>query len=159
MHTKSKIWSCLLIALALAPFAELAGATYYLDNNTGDDARDGKAPRIIYCKPWKEGWSDKLNFHDNFVINLSRKAVYSEGESKNNEYSHNLFFGVHPSTEPSDATKLLTDPMLVKPGGAKIGIASAIAAYSPRAGAPEVGAGAAFRLAAEKNGVEQSGKY
>ena len=54
--------------------------------------------------------------------------------------------------------KLLVDPLLMKPGGAKFGIASAIAAYSLQAGAPEVGAGAAFRLEAEKNGIVQSSK-
>jgi hypothetical protein len=118
----------------------------------------GAPPRIIYHKSWNHGWSDKLNFHDNVVINHSTKTRYTEGESTNNEYSHNLFFGLHPVTEPADSTKLLTDPLLVNPGGAEFGLASAVAAYSPRAGAPEVGAGAAFRLEAEKNGIVQPRK-
>src|SRR6476660_3881528 len=48
MHLKSIIWSCLFLVLALVPLAELAGATYYLDSNTGDDARDGKAPETAW---------------------------------------------------------------------------------------------------------------
>jgi hypothetical protein len=113
----------------------------------------GASPRIIYSKSWKQGWSDKLTFHDNVIINRSKNARYTEGKSTNNEYSHNLFFGIHPPTEPKDSTKLLADPRLMNPGEAKFGIASAIAAYSPRTGAPDVGAGAAIRLAAEKNGI------
>jgi hypothetical protein len=115
-------------------------------------------PRIIYSKSWNHGWSENLNFHDNVVINRSNKIRYTEGRSTNNQYSHNLFFGIHPPTEPKDLMKLLVDPLLMKPGGAKFGIASAIAAYSLQAGAPEVGAGAAFRLEAEKNGIVQSSK-
>jgi hypothetical protein len=110
-------------------------------------------PRIIYQKSWAQGWSDKLNFHDNVVINLSKNTIYTEGESRNNKYSHNLFFGVHPTTEPNDPTKLFANPQLVNPGGAKLGIVSAIEAYSPRPGAPRVGAGVAIRAAAEENGI------
>jgi Right handed beta helix region len=131
---------------------EIYNNTIYIGPKMTNPAK-GATPRIIYNKSWQHGWSDKLNFHDNVFINLSKKARYTEGESTNNAYSHNLFFGVHPPTEPKDSTKLLTDPMLAKPGGAKLGIASAIAAYSPRPGAPDVGAGAAIRLAAEKNGI------
>ena len=113
----------------------------------------GASPRIIYSKPWGGGWSDKLSFHDNVIINHSTNTRYTEGKSTNNEYSHNLFFGIHPETEPKDLTKLITNPLLVKPGGAKYGIASAIDAYSQRAEAPDVGAGAAFRFEAEKIGI------
>src|SRR6476619_3805232 len=111
----------------------------------------GAPPRLIYCKPWQGGWSDGVKFHDNVIINLSEHTRYTEGHSTNNQYSHNLFFGVHPSTEPQDPMKLLVSPLLVKADGAKYGLASAIAAYSPKAGAPEVGAGAALRREAEKN--------
>jgi|tagenome__1003787_1003787.scaffolds.fasta_scaffold20950474_2 hypothetical protein len=118
----------------------------------------GAPPRIIYNKSWNHGWSDKLNFHDNIFINLSKKARYTEGKSTENEYSHNLFFGIHPLTEPNDATKLLVDPLLVKPGGASFGMPSAVVSYSPRAGAPKVGAGAGFRLEAEKNSIVETSK-
>src|SRR6185369_2714163 len=90
-------------------------------------------PRIIYQKSWAQGWSDKFDFHDNVVINLSKNTIYTEGESRNNKYSHNLFFGIRPTTEPNDPTKLLASPQLMKLGGAKFGIVSAIEAYSPRA--------------------------
>jgi hypothetical protein len=131
---------------------EIYNNTIYIGAKMSNPVK-GAPPRIIYNKSWNHRWSDKLNFHDNVIINLSKKTRYTKGESTNNEYAHNLFFGIHPPTEPKDSTKLLTDPLLVKPGGAKFGIASAIAAYSPRAGAPEVGAGTAFRLEAEKYGI------
>ena len=113
---------------------------------------EGAPPRIVYCKSWK-GWSDSLKFHDNVIINLSKNAVYAEGKSTNNEFLHNLFFGIHPPSEPNDPQKLLTNPMLVRLGGAKLGLASAIDAYSPKPGAPQVGAGAAIRLKAEEIGI------
>jgi hypothetical protein len=136
---------------------EVYNNTIFVGPNMANPVK-GAAPRIIYSKSWNHGWSNKLSFHDNVVINRSKRTRYAAGESMGNEYAHNLFFGIHPATEPKDSMKLLVDPLLVKPGGAKFGIASAIAAYSLQTGAPEVGAGAAFRLQAEKNGIVQVSK-
>ena len=118
----------------------------------------GAPPRIVYHKSWQHGWSDRTAFHDNVFVNLSKRTRYTDGESTNNMYSHNLFFGIHPASEPKDPMKLLSDPRLMKPGGANSGIASAIAAYSLREGAPKVGAGAEFKRAAEQNGIILSAK-
>jgi hypothetical protein len=135
---------------------EIYNNTIYVGPKMGNPVKPAP-PRIIYHKSWQGGWSAGLKFHDNLIICLSEHARYTEGRSINNDYTHNLFFGLHPPTEPNDPLKVLTSPLLVKPGGAKYGLTSAIAAYSPKPGAPNVGAGAALRLEAEKNDILEIG--
>jgi hypothetical protein len=101
----------------------------------------GDPPRIIFHKAWNDGWSKHLSFFNNVVVNNCKDAVYAEGESTNNRYCHNLFFGQHPKSEPKDPRKVLADPLLTRPGKAGFGLESAIAAYSTRPGAPAMGAG------------------
>jgi hypothetical protein len=76
--------------------------------------------------------------------NESPNAVYEFGDSRNNGYEHNLFFGVHPQSEPTDRHKITGDPLFVKLRGADRGRESAMAAYSLRQGSPAMGAGIAL---------------
>lgn len=112
--------------------------------------KHGVPPKIIYHKSWNHGWSDQLMFFNNVIYNLSNRASYTNGSSTNNMYCHNLFFGKHPSSEPRDSQKCLDNPLLIKLAGAKLGIESAVAAYSLRSGAPAYGAGSEFKLQAAK---------
>ncbi|WP_159805179.1 LamG-like jellyroll fold domain-containing protein [Cellulomonas citrea] len=68
-------------------------------------------------------------------------------------WNHNLMYGNHPSSEPADAAKVTADPLLVAPGGAGSGRASA-AAYKLRTGSPALGAGA---LVAGNGGLDYFG--
>lgn len=56
------------------------------------------------------------------------------------EFSHNIFYGVHPSGEPADAFKITSDPLLVAPGSATLGLGSADG-YKLRTGSPALGSG------------------
>jgi hypothetical protein len=103
--------------------------------------KNGDPPRIIFHKEWNHGWSDRITFSNNVIVNLCKEAVYTHGQSTHNQYCHNLFFGEHPASEPADPMKCLADPRVVNAGGAGLGIASAVAAYLPRPGAPALGAG------------------
>ena len=100
-------------------------------------------PRIVYHKDW-QGWSDGVEFTNNIVYNDCARAVYEFGQSRNNRYAHNLFFGHHPDSEPADPHKLTADPLFAgQPGRAGRGRASAISIYSLQTGSPARGAGVA----------------
>ena len=111
---------------------------------TMTNPKEGDPPRIIYFKSWNNGWSDDFTFANNIVVNQSQQAVYVQGDSTNNRFRNNLFFGEHPESEPADPRRLTADPLLVDPGGAGEGIPTAIAAYSLRPGSPAIFAGRAL---------------
>jgi hypothetical protein len=91
--------------------------------------RPGEPLRIVYHKSWG-GWSDDTAFFNNIIVNLSARAAYDPGQSTDNRYDHNLFFGTHPGTEPDDAHKLTADPRFAQPGGAAAGRETAARAYT-----------------------------
>lgn len=62
----------------------------------------GEAPCIVRHTYWG-GWSDDITFANNRIYNHSPHAEYVFGESTNNRYEGNLFFGFHPANEPHDA--------------------------------------------------------
>lgn len=119
--------------------------TFYAKPSMDNRRAPGDPPRIVYHKDW-QGWSDGVVFANNIVFNDCPSAVYELGQSRNNRYSHNLFFGHHPASEPADDSKITTDPRFVgKPGSAGRGRAAAIAVYSLGAGSPALGAGTVQR--------------
>ncbi len=117
--------------------------TFYAKPDMVNLRDPGMPPRLIYYKTW-QGWSNGVRWVNNIFYNESPGAVYELGESKNNRFEHNLFFGVHPATEPRDAHKITGDPLFVRVRGADRGRESAIAAYSLRPGSAAIGAGIAL---------------
>jgi hypothetical protein len=117
--------------------------TFYAKPEMANAREPGAPPRIIYHKSW-QGWSDGVRWVNNIFYNDSPNAVYELGESRNNIYEHNLFFGIRPDSEPRDAQKITGDPMFARVRGADRGRESAIAAYSLRAGSAAIGAGIAL---------------
>jgi hypothetical protein len=64
-------------------------------------------------------------FYNNIIYNNSPAATYdfrTSGYTRTIDY--NVFYGNHPSNEPSDANKITSDPQLVNPGSGGIGIDS-----------------------------------
>ncbi len=118
--------------------------TLYAKRDMANPRAAGEPPRIIYHKTW-QGWSDGVSFFNNIVVNDCPQAVYEVGESKNDRYDHNLFFGLHPKSEPADAHKLTANPRFaIKAGAAGKGLTAAAATYALRAGSPAIGAGVAL---------------
>jgi hypothetical protein len=117
--------------------------TFHAKASMANPREPGAPPRLIYHKTW-QGWSDGVRWVNNIFYNESANAGYEFGESKNNQFDHNLFFGVHPATEPRDAHKITGDPLFAKLGGADRGRDSAAAAYALRAGSAAIGAGVAL---------------
>jgi hypothetical protein len=118
--------------------------TFYVKRDMANPRTPGAPPRIVYHKDWS-GWSDGVRFLNNIVYNDCAAAVYEFGESRNNVYAHNLFFGEHPASEPRDEAKLTADPHFARPPGTTgMGRDAAATNYALRADSPAINAGAAL---------------
>jgi hypothetical protein len=111
--------------------------TFYARPDLANPREPGAPPRIIYHKTW-QGWSDGVRWVNNIFYNESPNAVYEFGESKNNRFEHNLFFGLHPESEPRDPHKITGDPKFANAGG------WAWKAYALSPGSAAIGAGIAL---------------
>ncbi|MEW2049704.1 LamG-like jellyroll fold domain-containing protein [Streptomyces sp. NPDC005476] len=80
----------------------------------------------------------------NSPVTFSNNLIYKLGNggyaTTNTTWTHNLFYGDHPSSEPSDPAKITSDPLLVSPGAGGAGRASA-GVYKLQTGSPALGAG------------------
>jgi Ricin-type beta-trefoil lectin domain-like len=99
----------------------------------------------VYVDPWMDSaitvdypTDDNLDFTNNVIYN---KGSGGYDSSATETWSHNTFYGNHPSTEPTDAYKLTSDPDFVNGDGGQMGLASA-SAYQLVTGSPDIGTGA-----------------
>ncbi len=76
--------------------------------------------RVIWHKSWK-AWPDDTRYYNNIFYNLGA-GDHDLGSSTNNVFSHNVFHGNHPSSEPDDPTKITDDPRFIDPGSGGLGI-------------------------------------
>ena len=87
--------------------------------------KSGISPNIIH----ENGTNDhKYDFYNNIIYNLSSTssgASYAFGSGNGVQtmlFSNNVFYGNHPSSEPSDPAKLTSNPNFVSPGTASTGL-------------------------------------
>ncbi len=108
------------------------GATAQFYNNT------------VYMGPGDNGDVTNGTPPSGSSITYSNNLIYKLGtggySNTRTTWSHNLMYGNHPSSEPTDASKVTSDPKLVRPGGAADGRASA-SVYQLQTGSPAIGAG------------------
>ncbi|NVO20851.1 MAG: DNRLRE domain-containing protein [Bacteroidetes bacterium] len=64
------------------------------------------------------------SFKNNLIYNLSSSAAYDWTSGYSRTIDYNCFYGVHPSTEPSDPHKVTGDPKLAGAGTGGTGIGS-----------------------------------
>jgi len=81
--------------------------------------------------------SDNLYLTNNIIDNLGSGGYATSADEI---WNYNTFYGEHPSTEPTDAHKLTTNPDFDDPGGAGSGRSSA-SAYILESGSPDLGTG------------------
>ena len=84
-------------------------------------------------------WPYNFNFNNN-IFYIDGKATYFLNFANNFTFDYNTFYGDHDATEPSDAHKLTTDPMLVDPGSGRIGRDS-VDGYKLETNSPSLGSG------------------
>ena len=85
--------------------SQIYNNTLYAKRDMANPRAAGDPPRLVYFKSWK-GWADQTVFFNNVFYNDCPRAVYEFGESRNDRFDHNLFFGGHPASEPADLAKL-----------------------------------------------------
>jgi len=83
--------------------------------------------------------ADSIEVNSEFYNNI----VYVTGKTSylvGGVWISNNFYGAHPSTEPDDPAKIVADPQVVNPGGARVGIGTAVA-YKLTATSPVINHG------------------
>ena len=94
---------------------------------------DGCYPYFLNGNVW--------NFKNNVVANFGT-GNYTDPAGPYVAFSNNLLFGNHPSGEPADAHKVISDPLFVSPAStAPYGIGS-VSGYQVGTSSPAIGAGA-----------------
>jgi hypothetical protein len=105
-----------------------------INNNTIYLPKDSNTPIFIFSGGTLTGGMKVYN--NLFYVLGSTSYCGFSGAT----FEHNLFYGDHPETEPSDSHKLVADPKFVAPGSATIGRASSDG-YKLLAGSPAIGSG------------------
>ncbi len=90
-------------------------------NNVIYLGEDITSTKIIWHKSWG-GYPDNTSYYNNIFYIKSTSSSYDFGNSTNNKFDYNVFYGNHPSGEPYDAHKLTSDPRLLSPSAAGEGI-------------------------------------
>ena len=75
---------------------------------------------VVYHQDWS-GYPDHTAYRSNIFYHLG-SGGYDFRSSTDNIFDYNLFYGGHPAGEPADPHKLTSDPKLVSPGSAGIGM-------------------------------------
>ncbi|MBD2844854.1 right-handed parallel beta-helix repeat-containing protein [Paenibacillus sp. IB182496] len=95
--------------------------------------------RVVGSGTWG-GYATDTYFYNNILINHG-SGGYEMGQSTNNVFDSNLFYGNHPASILAlDANKVTADPELAAPGTATIG-RDTVTGYQLLQGSPAIGAG------------------
>ncbi|MEU9343375.1 carbohydrate binding domain-containing protein [Streptomyces sp. NPDC048278] len=107
-------------------------------NNTFS-VRDGLSTPILYSRSGTS-ISGALSFQNNAVFNYGSGNYFTT--TGTSTYSNNLFYGNHPSREPTDAAKVTADPEFRNPGNANTSSSyTGKNAYQVHASSPAIRAG------------------
>jgi hypothetical protein len=112
-----------------------ASATSYLYNNTIYIPNTATSQLIFDYR----SATHTIYAYNNIFYILNTGATY-DFSSMTKTFDYNVFYGVHPSGEPSDAHKLTSNPLLVSVGSGGNGI-STVYGYMLQAGSPCIDSG------------------
>ncbi|SHO43792.1 carbohydrate binding domain-containing protein [Anaerocolumna xylanovorans] len=104
--------------------------TFY--SNTGN-------PYVIKVDTYG-GIPDKNYFYNNIFYIQNNTQGYDIAAGTNKVFDYNVFYGVHPTGEPTDAHKLTSDPLLVNPGTGGNGLTT-VNGYKLQSGSPCINSG------------------
>jgi len=108
----------------------------------------GSTAKPIFCDGCDGTTPGTYTFRNNIIENHG-SGDYLYPNTAGAVFDYNVFYGNHPSTEPADAHKLTTNPLLVSPtGAAPYGIAS-VAGYKIGSTSPAKSSGTVI----DDNGV------
>lgn len=109
--------------------------------------KSGLKPNIIH----ENGTSvHTYSFRNNIIYNMSNSKTGADfvmaGVGDSSQYrtiAYNVFYGNHHASEPSDAFKIIQDPLLISPGSGTFGLAT-LDGYKLRSGSPCINSGASI---------------
>ncbi|UXP33882.1 DNRLRE domain-containing protein [Reichenbachiella agarivorans] len=109
-------------------------------NNVFYVGEDLDGMEVLWHKNWG-GYSDSTFYSNNIFYIEGSNSVYDFELSTNNFFDHNIFYGNHDSTEPTDANKITANPLFVNPGTGGFGFGT-LDGYQLQSGSPAINAGA-----------------
>jgi len=118
-------------AMGLPDQTHIYNNTFYIGENS--------AANPIYCDLCPGTNPGTWSFKNNIVYNLG-SGEYYRPPANAGTFDYNVFYGNHPASEPADAHKLTSDPLLVNPGASGTGLAAA-ADYMLQTGSPALYSG------------------
>jgi hypothetical protein len=101
---------------------------------------------VIIGEKTNQGGTRTYSFRNNMIINQSNSARYiwvGEEYIGKREFSHNLFYGNHPDSEPDDPYKITGNPRLADPGSGGVGLETT-GGYKLLSGSAAIGNGMAI---------------
>lgn len=112
-----------------------------ISNNTIYIGPELSNVNIIFHKKLGQS-ADNMSYYNNIFYVEGENCYYTFGESTRVSFSHNVFYGKHPATEPADHFKITDDPKLIAPGSGGIGM-NTVNGYKLKADSPCINAGIA----------------
>ncbi len=127
-NDKSRVF---MLAGGMTPNTKIYNNTIYIKegldtkliDHEWDDGGDINAPWI---------------FKNNLIYNFGSGEIKIPGTG--GIFSHNIYYGKHPSGEPNEPTKIIKDPLLQNPGTGTFGLNS-LSGYTPQKKSPALKAG------------------
>lgn len=110
--------------------------------------KSGLSPSIIHENA---GNNHTYNFFNNIIYNLGNGGYSFGSTGQTRTIQNNVFYGTHPSDEPSDSNKLTTNPLFVNPGQGTTGINSLLDGYKLQSTSPALANG---RLVSNNGGKD-----
>jgi len=71
---------------------------------------------ILFHGQWGGAYARNSGYYNNIIYHLAEQPVFDLGESIENNFGNNLFFGNRAENEPDNAVKISTEPLLINPG-------------------------------------------
>jgi hypothetical protein len=90
---------------------------------------------------WDKSTSETMQVQNNIIANFG-SGGYVSPTGSGISVDHNLFYGNHPSSEPVDAYKIVSDPLFVSASAIAPTGFGAVTGYQVSAGSPAIGSGA-----------------
>ena len=100
--------------------------------------KSGTSPSIIHEN---SGNNHTYNYFNNIVYNLGNGGYSFGTTGQTRNIQNNVFYGTHPSNEPADVNKLITDPIFVNPGQGTNGINALLDGYKLQVNSPALASG------------------
>ena len=115
-----------------------------IHNNVIYSGATNSLKRVVYHNNWS-AYPDGTNYFNNifYILKNPTATAYNLSLSTNNIFDSNIYYGIHPSSEPTsavDTNKITSNPLFVNPGSGSIGI-NTVEGYKILSNSPAINSG------------------